>query len=320
MGLEIVVNQYEIVLATFNGADFLQHQLNSIANQSLLPSKIIVSDDRSTDLTLEILDKWTNEHSISVEILPHHSYNLGCCRNFERLLSYSSANYVMLADQDDCWDSNKAELLVNQLIYYEHIYGACTPLLVHSDLRLIDESGHLISDSFFAFQNLNPYRNDWLSISMQNIVTGCACIVNRSCIDKALPFTDNTILHDWWLALVASRFGKIIYLSSTCLDYRQHSSNVVGAIGFNKNALKRIRQLSSKSFINLWIGPTLCQLYSFQKKYLEPNEAISTQLRLLFSRNPFCRILAASELRLCKHGFYRTMVFYIALLFWRPRF
>lgn len=319
MGLEIVVNQYEIVLATFNGADFLRHQLNSIANQSLLPSKIIVSDDRSTDSTLEILDKWTNEHSISVEILPHHSYNLGCCRNFERLLSYSSANYVILADQDDCWDSNKSELLVDNLNHYENIYGSNTPLLVHSDLRLIDEYGCLISDSFFAYQKLNPYRDDWLSISMQNIVTGCACIVNRSCIDKALPFTEETILHDWWLALVASKFGKIIYIPSPHICYRQHSSNVVGAIGFKNNTLKRLRQLPTKSFVNSWIGPTLCQLYSFQKRYLAPSDSISIQLGLLVSKNPFCRLLAALKLRLCKHGFFRTMAFYIALLFWRPR-
>ena len=101
--------EYDVVLATYNGENYIDEQLYSIVNQSIPPSKIIISDDSSRDKSLSICNYWSTQSLIPFLILPQPSCRLGSCRNFERLLTFSSSNYVMLADQDDIWDLNKAE-------------------------------------------------------------------------------------------------------------------------------------------------------------------------------------------------------------------
>ena len=106
------------------------------------------------------------------------------------------------------------------------------PLLIYTDLSLIDISPKYFVTLFFRYQRLNPYKSDWLSIGIQNVVTGCSCMVNRHAIMAALPFPKEVIMHDWWLALVSARIGDIYYLPEPLTLYRQHSSNLVGAKGF----------------------------------------------------------------------------------------
>ena len=113
MGLGVVVKAYEVVMATCNGASYLDEQMASIMEQSLPPVRLLVADDGSTDDTLERLVQWQRRSSIPIELLPaSQRERLGSCRNFERLLQASRAPYVMLADQDDIWDHNKAERLL----------------------------------------------------------------------------------------------------------------------------------------------------------------------------------------------------------------
>ena len=314
-----MVSDYEVVLPTFNGEKFLLSQLDSIGNQSLSPARIIISDDGSSDSTLNIIHQWSMSNHIPVTLLPNDGNRLGSCRNFEKLLAYSSADYVMLADQDDIWDLNKAEDLIHILNQNEKIYGSNIPILVHSDLRIVNELDQIIAYSFFQFQHLNPIADDWLSISLQNVVTGCSCVVNRACIDKCLPFCSETILHDWWLALVTSKFGKIIYTPTCYVSYRQHSNNVVGATGFKNMIIKRITKLYRDSSIDSWIGPGLYQLHSFNRRYESDGSVTSKLISDLISRNSFARINAALKLRLSKHGKIRTLVFYIILFLWHPR-
>ena len=318
MGLATMVIDYEVIMATWNGRKYLIEQLNSIASQSVPPKRIIVSDDGSSDNTIELLNQWQTSNNLPLIIYTNTNENLGSCKNFEKLLFLSSASYVMLSDQDDLWDPCKAENYITAMLRLEKKYSQNVPLLVHSDLRVVNDDASLISNSFFSYERLNSNRNDWISIGLQNIVTGCACLVNRACVEKSLPFADETILHDWWLALVAARFGQICFLPKSYISYRQHQNNLVGATGFKRRLISRFFDVFSDSFIEHSVGLSLRQLYSFQQMYLLEDLSLSAKFKALFSKRMTTRLRSAYSLRMSKHGSLRTIVFYILLMQWHP--
>ena len=308
-----------MILATYNGSPFLLEQLNSIKYQTLPPSRLLVSDDLSSDDTVDIIKNWSMEVCFPVFILPPSSTRLGCTANFEKLLKATSFNYVMFADQDDIWDCSKAQRMLEKLSLCESIYSKNTPLVVHSDLRLISEDRSLISPSYFKYQGLSPSKNDYLAIAFQNIVTGCSCLVNRSCISYVLPFPADAILHDWWIALVTSYCGKIIFLPEATLSYRQHNSNLIGAAGIPQLLFRRFTQLfTDVDPLDSWLGIPLRQLYSFSTRYLTTDNSSYKLVQILFHPNPLFRLYGACRLRLSKHGPFRTLILYIIIVFWSP--
>ena len=318
MGLEDMVMEYEVLLATYNGAKYLSRQLDSIACQSLPPRRILVSDDNSCDQTLNILDNWRKLNDIPVIILPTLDKKLGCCRNFERLLLHCSSDYIMFSDQDDIWHEMKAETFMNKIILGERMYGKNTPLLVHSDLEVVNSSGHQIASSFMRYQTIDPNRNSWLSIAIQNVVTGCATMVNKPCIQLSLPFSSETYLHDWWLALIAARFGKIIYIADSLVRYRQHDLNVIGAMSFYKRLRCRLFHLLNLKGIDAWIGPAIRQIIACTVKFPMDDLCVMSNIHGLVAPSPLRRCISASKLGLSKHGYFRTIVFYFLLLIWKP--
>lgn len=333
MGLGLMVkgpktSGYEVVLATCNGQEFLDQQLASILRQSVLPERLLVADDGSADQTLNLVEAWQLRSPVPITFLPAAEKRLGCCANFERLLAASSAAYVMPSDQDDIWDSNKAERLLAAMARLEQRWNSDRPLLVHTDLRLIDRVGHPLAGSFHRQQGLDPGRQGWLALGMQNVVTGCACLLNRACVQQALPFPPEAVLHDWWLALVAARLGEVAYLTEPSLSYRQHARNVVGAAGWRRQLLRRLQEALVGVFCGniseLWVGPALRQLQACEQRCapLEGSSKtfqISLQLDLLWSHSGWCRLRAARDLHLRKHGIWRTLGLYAVLLGGRPK-
>ena len=311
--------KYDVVLATWNGAKYLDAQIDSICTQSLLPSSLIIADDGSSDLTLSIVHSWQNRTVVPIRLLPTVPRRLGSCRTFERLFSASTAPYVMPADQDDIWDISKAEILVHKMLAYEKVFGVETPLLLHTDLRLINSHGDLIAQSFLRYQGLNPNLNRWLDIGMQNIVTGCACLFNRACLRDALPFPNQAVLHDWWLALVTARKGNVFYIPYASVNYRQHDSNVVGAKTVYNQIFQRLLNLWSSHSVDALIGPGLGQLLACHDRYPVNDKHMAQCLVNLSCTSPFKRISSAMRLNLRKHRWWRTLGFYIALLYWKPR-
>lgn len=319
MGLGSVVSSYEVLLATWNGSAYLEQQLDSILGQTQPPIRLLIADDGSSDDTLELIQAWHQRTRFPMRVLPPVPERLGSCRTFERLLEASSAAYVMPADQDDIWDSDKAERLLAATLDLEMRFGSEHPLLVHSDLRLINAQGDPLAASFIRYQHLCPGQNDWLEIAMQNVVTGCSCLLNRACVQESLPFPPEAVLHDWWLALVAARCGAIGYLPQASVSYRQHGSNLVGAKGVNAQYRRRLYQLLEHNPSESWIGPGLRQLQACQKRFPGVDPQKVRALAQLSSSSASRRLRAALWLGLKKHGVWRTMGFYVALLGWQSR-
>lgn len=221
----------EILMATYNGAAFLPAQLDSILAQDTDCWHLTISDDSSTDETPAILDDYARRFPEKITRV-FSGRRFGNARDhFFWLMGQCKAEYMHFCDQDDVWHPDKVRLMQEALERAKAQYGAGTPLLVFTDQTVVDENLREIAPSLMRLQRQDPEATDYRNILFQNIVTGCTSAINRSLAELAGQCRDisQVIMHDWWLALVAARFGKLVYLDVSTMDYRQHGGNSVGA-------------------------------------------------------------------------------------------
>jgi hypothetical protein len=321
MGLGAVVtgDEIEVVLPTYNGAHYLEAQLASIYAQSLRPARVFLRDDGSTDGTLDLIAQLQQHYGNWLQVLPADG-NLGCTANVNRLLEATSAVYVALADQDDLWLSGKLEASRQRLQQLEKLYGADTPLLVHSDLELVDQQGRLLGLRFWCRQQLDPARTAFLDLALTNVVTGCTVLLNRPLLNQALPIPPEALIHDWWLALVASTRGRIGVLASPGVLYRQHQANVLGAQGtaplvmLNKLRLPEQRR-----------PPAVLRAVALQSEALSLRLSVTPHPLVSLLHQPRWRrgwrLFRDASLRCClrKHGPLRTWGFWLVLCLVSPQ-
>jgi len=230
----------DILLATYNGSMFLREQIDSLFKQTYKNIRICIRDDGSTDDTLSIIEEYQERFPNFIEIVPGGNHD-GIAFNFSVLLSYSTTPYVMFCDQDDVWLPDKVMVTLNKVQELERVYGSNIPILVHTDLKVVDEGLSTLGDSFWDYQKLNPRKNTLNRLLVQNVVTGCSMMINRCLIKRCGKIPSNAVMHDWWIALVASSFGIISIVESTTVLYRQHSNNDTGAKRWNMDfIIKRI--------------------------------------------------------------------------------
>ncbi|MEO6005711.1 MAG: glycosyltransferase family 2 protein [Opitutus sp.] len=225
----------DVLLGTYNGARFLPEQLTSLENQTFRNWRLIARDDGSSDATRAVLADFKARHPNSVILVEGESGRLGSTGNFGRLLAESTADFGLFCDQDDVWQPNKIEQLL--ALAEEHSLRDA-PLLVHSDLEVVDRDLHLVAPSLWRYQFIRPANCRTSRLLVQNVVTGCACLFNAALRRAALPIPPEAIQHDWWLALVASAAGKIRWTNVPLVRYRQHGDNDTGAKAWNPTYLR----------------------------------------------------------------------------------
>ena len=181
----------DILLATYNGARYLAPQLDSLLGQTHQHFRLLVSDDGSTDATLDILRGYRAAFGERLILLPNRSPGAGVVRNFERLMQASladgQAQWAASCDQDDVWLPDKLATQWAEMQRIEVQAGTQTPCLVHGDLTVVNERLEVISPSFAAYQRADPAAATALSLLSVNQVTGCAMMVNRALLRMALP-------------------------------------------------------------------------------------------------------------------------------------
>lgn len=217
----------DILLASYCGEKYLKSQLDSLLNQTYKDTKIIIRDDGSTDNSVEIINDYCSRYPDKVFSVTGEPTG-SALKNFARLLECSDGDYVMFCDQDDVWLPNKVETTLAAMQTAEG-EGKDIPVLVHSDLKVVDGELNVISNSFFDFQKLTPDNTSIPHLLVQNHVTGCTMMINRALKQKCGKIPDDCIMHDWWLALVAAIFGEIVCVYKPTMLYRQHGNNQVGA-------------------------------------------------------------------------------------------
>lgn len=214
-----------VLLSTYNGEKYLAEQINSLYNQSYTNFEIIARDDGSSDCTLLILK------SYNIKIIDSNK-NLGAKKSFIELLKYSfentDAEYFMFCDQDDVWKTNKIEKTLIKMQEIENEFQF-KPILVHSNLEVVNNELKKISNSLWEYEQILPQYNSFNRLMMQNTITGCTVMINRRLAAKSLFIPNSAIMHDWWIGLIASKFGVIRYLNDSTILYRQHNNNTIGA-------------------------------------------------------------------------------------------
>lgn len=245
----------DILLATYNGSKYINEQIDSLLSQTFQEWTLIVHDDGSKDDTVQILNDYHKKYPNKIRVIDDGIQCGGAKENFSHLMSYSSAPYIMFCDQDDIWLPNKIEITYNEMVSVE-IRNPKVPILIHSDLKVVDENLNVISDSMFDYQKLPKNIGSINQILVQNNITGCTVMINREALSVSLPIPKVAIMHDWWIGCnVLKAKGIIGLISEPLILYRQHTNNTLGSkkidVSYYISKLNNVNGIVS-SYISIW--------------------------------------------------------------------
>lgn len=200
-----------IAMATYNGAQYIQEQLQSFVDQTRQPDELIITDDCSTDQTEAIVREFAKTAPFAVEF-HRNEKNLGYCGNFNAALMKTTGDLVFLSDQDDVWFSEKIE----------HMIGVAESnpqaLVLMNDAALTD--GDLNEVGLTKIGQIKS-----AGLSMRSFVMGCCCAVRRELLDICLPISDGYKGHDNWLVFFAEGLDAKLIEDKPLQYYRRHESN-----------------------------------------------------------------------------------------------
>ncbi len=227
-----------IALCTYNGQRFLQEQLDSIAVQSRLPDELVVCDDGSTDQTLGLLERFRLRAPFPVRLY-RNEYNLGATKNFERAIALCEGDVIFLSDQDDCWRSDKIEVMLQ--VFKNNTQTA----LVFSNAQVVDADGRSLG--YTLWQTL-PASSWDLRLVVKgrlfeaqlrgNVPQGATTAFRASFRNLLLPLFYGGS-HDAWIVLLLSVAGQYVAIDQPLLVYRRHDSQQAGiAKGFGEKWLR----------------------------------------------------------------------------------
>ena len=210
-----------VCMATYNGEKYIAAQLQSILGQLGDNDEIIISDDSSTDRTIEIIENFRDGR---IKILRGQSFK-SPIYNFENALKNARNEFIFLSDQDDIWTQSRVEVCKTYLKESD---------VVVCDANVIDNEMNITNDSFFATRNSGPglvknlFRNSYL---------GCCMAFKKNLLNVALPFPDKIPMHDIWLGFVAEISFKSIFIDDKLVLYRRHTDNATTTGGLSNNNL-----------------------------------------------------------------------------------
>ena len=246
-----MTERIDIVMATYNGEKFISEQIQSIQSQSYKNWNLLISDDASKDNTVKIIKEIQNKDE-RVKLVNFDKQG-GIIENFNKALSFSDANYIFLADQDDIWMENRLQIMLDNFKKLEE-KNPNKSILMFTDLQLVDSNKSIIANSFYEYNNLNPYTNMQPNMLIwRSTVYGCSTLFNKKLLQQSFPIPNYASMHDQWLALKASMDDGLFYFDYISLKYRQHSNNAVGGAGNNNlvGKLKKSKQNLNSIKINV---------------------------------------------------------------------
>ena len=219
-------SRISVAMCTFNGGQYLDEQLESIASQSKLPAELVVCDDRSTDDTLSILKRFRTSAPFAVKII-QNSRQLGSTRNFDQAIGLARGDLIALCDQDDRWAPNKLERLSDALTADPFLGGA------FSDANLIDGDGRPVGVRLFARHKFTATKQrNFIScptatLLKHDIVTG-ATLMFRASIRRYCSPIPTSWVHDGWLAWIIALHSRLTLIPEPLTDYRIHAGQQLG--------------------------------------------------------------------------------------------
>ncbi|MDW8751180.1 glycosyltransferase family 2 protein [Streptococcus suis] len=224
-----------ILMSTYNGQQFLAEQIRSIQEQTFADWTLLIRDDGSSDQTKDLLQDFARQDSRIRLIDLEEQENIGVIKSFNRLVQYEKADYYFFSDQDDVWLPDKLEVSLREAQFYP----TNQPLMVYMDLKVVDEQLETMTESMIRSQS--HHANTQLVQELtENTVTGGVAMINHT-LAELWSETEGILMHDWYLALLASALGKLVFIDRPGELYRQHADNVLGARTLSKRFKKWIR-------------------------------------------------------------------------------
>ena len=231
------MKKISVAMATYNGEKYIKEQIESILVCLGNEDELIISDDESTDSTLNIIESF-NDKRIHLINGPKK----GIKQNFANAIENTSGEYIFLADQDDIWNENKVKDVVK---CFEK--EKCT-LVVH-DAEIVDEKLNVIKDSYYKYRNSgkgiikNIYKNTYI---------GCCMAFSKEIKKYILPIPNDIEMHDQWIGVLNDKYGKTYFLEEKLIKYRRHSLNNsqmshYGIAKMIKNRLKFIKRYKERT-------------------------------------------------------------------------
>lgn len=205
-------------MITFNGEKFIREQVDSILAQLTPDDELIVSDDSSTDRTMEIIKSHRDSR---IKIFENGNFQ-SPVRNMEHALNQAKGDYVFLADQDDKWLPGRISKTVERLEKYD---------LVLCDAIVIDQEQNILQESFYGWNHSGA--GFWKNLKKSSFL-GCSMALNRKVLKTALPFPVNIPMHDLWIGLVAESIGKVLFMPERLIYYRRHQDNYMASVNRNE--------------------------------------------------------------------------------------
>lgn len=234
----------QVLMSTYNGQAYLREQLDSILNQKrelgeeTIELSLLVRDDGSEDHTMEILKEYCQRFP---QIICIQGENTGACKSFFELMEHAGQDmdYISFSDQDDVWDKNKIRRAISGLRKYSEI-----PAMYAGNLEIVNQDLEILKVSSSTDKKFQPSFGNAL---IENICTGCTIVINKRLYKMAVKnIPKHAYMHDWWLYLTASCFGKVLYDRKAFIKYRQHETNTVGsAVNYWELMKKRVENFRS---------------------------------------------------------------------------
>jgi len=306
-----------VLMATFNGASHLREQMDSILKQEGPEISLYISDDGSTDSTVQILQEFENKFPSKIHLLPPSSRTQGACIHFLNILQNVDSDLFLFADQDDIWTFDHVKSLYEK---YQSLNDSekAKPILIFSDMKIIDANGKVFADSFLKTENLPQGVPNSHFYFVQNNVSGCVSLLNSAL--KRLVLKNSELLfqntqkipmHDFFFATTAATFGNIYFVRKLLSFYRKHANNAVGIqqVKNGKHILKRLTQQSAD------LERSIQYTDFFATYFKEDLEAGEFQIL-----QDFANIKSRSKLSrigwMLKHGFLKYGIFRKCVQLW----
>jgi glycosyltransferase involved in cell wall biosynthesis len=293
-----------IAMCTYNGAAYLQQQMDTIVGQSYKNIEIIIIDDGSADETVQILQQYAASNS-NIKLYQNQQ-NLGYVKNFEKAIGLCNGDYIALADQDDIWSLDKIQQMVDEV---------GDAMLIYHDSELVNDEGQNLgrmSNLINMYSGSSP-----LAFLFYNSVSGHSCMFRAELVPHLGSFNPK-FYHDWWIAFVAANKGRVAFLDKLLVKYRQHQNANTDILRIRKIKSKQTRKIAE---LNLpWLAQCSTQNGKCQQiinrilRYCENKGSVnSLKLIILLFKH-------AKELFFLKKKSYTSKLNYIRKMVFQRRY